>query len=320
VIGGTLDAASPRKELYGMRHAFKAWSGTALIAVTLPLAACAEAEDGGIPGGAGGAAGSAGAGATAGGGGGSGAGSGGVAGSAGTASGGTGGLVDAGPPVTVSGYIKELTLGTDPPKPVADMQVCVYGVPSVPCVSSNGIGYYQIPVPGGNEILLEFTKPTFFPVLRTITTGSADMELGSIPYPTVAQANLFATMVGTALDSAKGQVLAMALKTVILSDGSTAFGGQEGVSAVMSPKSGGGPFYTNDSSLPDTSATATSTTGVGLFANVDPGEVEIEMTHTTKACTRYVDGAWQGSTSTASRVPVIAGYIVGGAVLQCPPY
>jgi hypothetical protein len=306
-----------------MKHAYKAWSRAALIVAAVPLAACAEAEDGGgawTDGGAG----SAGAGATAGGGGaggGSGAGGGGAAGDAGSAGGGgMGGLVDGGPPISVSGYVVELALSQATDKPVPNMKVCVYGVPSVPCVTTNSIGYYQVQgVPGGNEILLEFTKDTFFPVLRTVTTGSTDIELGSIPYPTVALANLFGTLVNTKIDTSKGQVLAMALKTVILPDGGTGFTGQEDVSAAMTPKSGQGPFYTTASSVPDPAATATSTNGVGLFANVEPGDVEIEMSHPTKSCTRYVEGAWQGSTSTASRVPVIPGYIIGGAVLQCPP-
>jgi hypothetical protein len=315
-----------------MNQACKASSRVASIFACLPLLACATSGGGtGFPddSGSAGNAGDGGSGAQDGGGGLGGAsfgGSGGTSGGAGSAgdggaTGGTGGIIiDAGPPLSVSGNIVELSLSTAPPNPVPDMKVCVYGLPSVPCVYSDSAGDYTIVgVPGGNDLLLEYTKTGFYPVLRTITTGSTDLELGSIPYPTVAQAKLFATLVGTQLDETRGQVLAMALKTVVLADGGTTFAGQEGVSAAMTPKSGAGPFYTAANSVPDPTAAATSSNGVGLFANVNPGEVEIEMKHGTKSCQRYADGAWQGSTATASRVPVIAGYLIGGAVLECPP-
>ena len=293
------------------------------------LAACASSEDdGGGSGGSAGTAGSAGAaGADAGTGGtgatggsaGAGGGTGGTAGGAAGSGGSAGALVDAGPPVKVLGYTVGLQ---DPNPPVADFKVCVYGQPQVPCVMTNAIGYYELDgVPGNSELLIEFTKTSYLPVLRTITTATTTLDMGTIQYPTTAEATAFASLAGVTLDPAKGQVLATALKTVILSDGGTGFTGQDGVSVSMSPATGAGPFYASAGALPlpDPNLTATSTNGLALFANVDVGEVEVEMTHATLACTRYVEATWAGSTGTASRVPIVAGYLVGGAALQCPP-
>jgi hypothetical protein len=308
-------------------HAFRAWAIAALVGAIAAASACASSEDtsgsgavGGTSGSAGGD-GSAGSGATggSGGAGGSGAagGSAGAAGSAGSAGSAGAGGGDAGPPVSVSGATLALTNSA----PIVGFQVCVYQNPSVPCVMTNALGDYTISgVPGNSELLLEFTKTGYFPVLRTITTDTTDMDIGAITHPSTAEANAFAGLVGTSIDPTKGQVLALALETVLLSDGGSGFYGQDGVVASMTPMSGTGPFYTTgDPPIPSTTATATDGSGIGLFANVTPGEVEVEMTHPTKACTRYVQAAWQGTTPTASRVPVVAGYLVGGGALQCPP-
>ena len=69
--------------------------------------------------------------------------------------------------------------------------------------------------------------------------------------------------------------------------------------------------------LPSTSLTTTSTAGIGLFANVSPGDVEVTLTHLSKSCQR-MGTSWSGTTPTASKVKVVAGYLTAGAGLECP--
>jgi hypothetical protein len=263
--------------------------------------------------GAGGDAGAAGSGG-AGTGGSSGAGTGGAG--QGGAAGGDAGNVDAGPPVTVTGTCLEFTLSDGGSVPaISGMEVCVHEHSEIPCALTDSSGLFVLAgVPASSELLLSFEKAGYLPVLRTITSGTAPMDIGAIQYPTTVIADLFAQVVGITIEPEKGHVLSLAFQGA-----PTTFVGQDGVSSAMTPASGSGPFYADETGFPDQTLTATSSRGFALFGNVDPGEVEIEMTHPTRACTRYVQATWAGSTPTASRVPVVAGYLVGGSNLQCAP-
>lgn len=297
--------------------------GWTVVCALAGAVACAASEDGGGAGGAAGTAGSAGNDAGGAGGQGGSAGTAGSAGSAGSSGNDAGGAAgagggdagfDAGPTVTVSGQTVALS---DLTTPIADFKVCVYQQPAITCVKSDAQGYFFLTgVPASTEVLLEFTKePTQFPVLRTVTTTNANTDIGSIGYPTKTEANLFAFAAGTTIDPTKGQVLISAFQP-----GSSAqFTGQDGVTATMTPMSGSGPFYVKDSQppAPDKTLTATSTLGFGLFANTNPGTVEIDMVHPTKTCTQLPLASWKASKPSGSKVPVVAGYLTGGAAVLC---
>lgn len=306
-----------------------AWLWAAgMVSLSAIAAACAASE--GNSGGGGGFAGteagpSGGAGGTGGskgGAGGTGGSSGGTGGAAGSdASAGTGGTEagtggsdagDGGPTTSVSGDIVSLT---DPNTPVIGVQVCVYQAPSIPCVQTDSTGHYTLSsVPTDKEILVEYTKATYFPVLVTVKTSTLPLDLGQFRAPTSNEAAAFGALVGVSIDPSKGQVLFTAF-TPATGGGYT---GQDSVVAKISPQSGTGPYYLNAAgTLPDKTLTATTASGVGLFANVDSGDYDVTLTHFSKTCQRF-STSWVGSGSTASKVPVVKGYLTGGAAVECP--
>ncbi len=237
-------------------------------------------------------------------------GSGGTAGAAGSAgAAGADAGSDAGT-TAVSGTIVALV---DLTTPVAGLQVCVYGDSSIPCVQTDSSGAYTITgVPADQEILLEYTKATYFPSLVTVKTRTSPIDIGEFPAPTEQEANVFAAIVGITIDKTKAQVLATAVQP-----GSTGgFIGQDGVTVSLAPQSGTGPYFTNSSNLPDTSLTSTSTSGLGLFANVNPGDPEITFIRPGKSCTPH-DMAWPGTAANSVRIKTVAGYLVGGGAVQC---
>jgi hypothetical protein len=201
-----------------------------------------------------------------------------------------------------------------PTNPVSGVLVCVFEDNSIPCVSTDANGDFTLNgVPSGVEILVEFTKSDYFPTLVTLTTEAAPMSLGELLSPSKLAVGLLALAVGTTVDPSKGQLLFNAF-TPGTGGG---FTGEGGVVALMEPKSGVGPYYFDANQQPDKTLTATTTTGAGVYANVDPGYAEVTLTSFSKTCTRLTT-AWAGSTATASKVRIVAGYLTGGAAIQCP--
>src|SRR6185436_10757228 len=98
---------------------------------------------------------------------------GGAAGAAGAEAG-----AEAGPPITVTGQALEFTLSDAGSPPIVGMTVCVHEHPEVQCATTDSTGLFVLPgVPSGSELLLSFEKASYFPVLRTITTGAVDVDI-----------------------------------------------------------------------------------------------------------------------------------------------
>jgi len=305
------------------RALFLALPFTCLMALEVGACAASDEDAGAGGGGAVGGAGGSDAGSDASGG------SGGLTGGTGGSTGGTGGGSDAASDASggsdggdaasdapsdagatsISGSIVDLIATT----PVADMQVCLYQMPSVACVKTSANGSYTLTgVPANQEVLLEYTKASYLPTLVTVKTVAGPMSVGQFLAPTVTAANALATIVGVSMSPNKGHILVTAFQGPAGS-----FSGQDNVAASIVPKSGTGPYYLNASNVPDLALTATSTSGIGLFANVDPGDVEVTLTHFTKTCPR-LGTSWTGSKPNASKVKIVAGYLTGGAGLECP--
>jgi hypothetical protein len=215
-----------------------------------------------------------------------------------------------GPPASVSGQVVQLL---DWQTGVPDVLVCVHEDPSVECVTTDSGGLYTLKgVPGDAEVLIKYTKSGYFPALVTVQTVPGEMDVGKFPAPTNNEASAFASAVGVTIDFSKGNILTLALNS-----STAAMTGEAGVSVSLSPISGLGPFYANDSYFPDKNLKWTSSAGAGLFANVEPGDAEVEMKPFVKTCNRY-STSWPGSTPTSAKVRVVAGYVTGGAILVCP--
>lgn len=87
----------------------------------------------------------------------------------------------------------------------------------------------------------------------------------------------------------------------------------EGVSVVIEPAPGAGPFYVDDGHGVDPTLTETSARGFGFVIDVQPGAVRLLFSHPSRVCDRPLLG-WPGDESGAVRAPVRAGLETAVAV------
>ncbi len=186
---------------------------------------------------------------------------------------------DAGPTVTYSFEVNDLLSGD----PVVLARTCVFGVPDIPCTmvdETDATGTIEVPI--NSEIQLVTTALRYFPELTTYTTTEeprdVDIDLGK-------ESNVVPLLVaaGVTADPEKGQLAWLAQTGPGM--------GLEGVTATL-VGTGEGPFYTLDS-LPSMEQMETSEDGLGIFANVDPGRVEVVYNNPFGDCT-FSEG-WAGS-------------------------
>lgn len=172
-------------------------------------------------------------------------------------------------------------------------QVCVVDVPAIPCGTTDTEGATTIEVPVNLEVQLRATALRFVTTVTTYVSDDATHSVGIDMPPASAL-----PLLGGRTDPEKG-LLAFVVEN-------ESGDGVEGVSATIAPASGTGPRYTADS-LPDDSLTATSTDGLGLFVDVDPGRADVTLLGATCA----PDEAWPSATGTlATRVEANALTIV----------
>ena len=90
--------------------------------------------------------------------------------------------------------------------------------------------------------------------------------------------------------------------------------GLPGVTAMIAPQSGTGPFYLGANNMPDPTARATSRNGTGVFVNVDPGTFDVAVQPPqTHRCAPSANAVRQGN---AWRVPSVAGHL-SVVVFEC---
>lgn len=200
---------------------------------------------------------------------------------------------DAGPTVTYSFEVNDLLSGD----PVVLARTCVFGVPDIPCTmvdETDATGTIEVPI--NAEIQLVTTALRYFPELTTYTTTeeprSVDIDLGK-------DANIRPLLVaaGITVDDEKGQLAWLAQTGPGM--------GLAGVTATLMG-TGEGPFYTLDS-LPSMEQTETSSDGLGLFANVDPGRVEVVYDNPFGNCVQ--SEGWVGSGPNQIATHVEAGHL-----------
>jgi hypothetical protein len=199
---------------------------------------------------------------------------------------------DAGPPdapptVSITGQIIDyVTMNT-----VADMTVSVVEHPEVTPVLSDATGGYVVQgVPAGALVTLRFEKETYMPqVSRAIQLGASDYVMyegrGFDAVVTRAAVDLIGDIIGVPHDPARGALV------VRLEDG-TSLQGLAAAVADLQPVTGSPPVYFNSGSFPDPALTETSTAGIALFHDYDPGPQTVTFTHATHtACAAVGDDA-----------------------------
>ena len=206
--------------------------------------------------------------------------------------------------VKIDGVVSEFsTQGAGAGGKVAGAKVCVYQMPTVPCVLSGQNGEFLLQgVPKNTEVALIAEKSGNLKFIYTLKTAEADIkldvELQMIPTSLLSVLGAF---VGATPDSTKGFVVGYVAKQ----SGGTAL---KGAAITLDPKSGEGPFYTDDTNLPSKTATATGKSGLGVAMNINPGTIKVTVTHPTNTNCQ-VDVGWKDAAAGTARVPIEAGAV-----------
>jgi hypothetical protein len=208
---------------------------------------------------------------------------------------------------------------------VAGVKVCVDGHSEIPCVMSAADGTFTLAgLPGGANLLITLAKDGYLSVLKPIQMGRMDEQNG---FP------IFMTMLSDGLPDAgfvidqvnKGLANVFLLSTApppdAGPDSGLMFSIPPGGTLSISPASGNGPEYVDNSNQIDT--TATSLVGISaMFYNLDPGNYTVTGNAPNFDCEpiNFPFSADGYPTGTSHQVgfPVKAGYVdlVG---LLCSP-
>lgn len=202
--------------------------------------------------------------------------------------------------ITVSG----LVTGFAEQSPIAGAQVCFQGGDAMPCVTTDANGRYELTdVPPGIEGAIVVSADGYMPGATWGVTSDGFMAIDQ-GLLSAAAVEAFAAAVGTPFDDTKAHI------AVGVSDGMNPVAG---ATLSITPASGV-QAYVGDDGLPNPMLDATQTSGVGGWIDVEPGEVELAVTHPSATCAPSAS-AIPGSAANTTRLPLLAGHfnnVVGG--------
>jgi hypothetical protein len=202
--------------------------------------------------------------------------------------------------------------------PIAGAQVCVYSPLTSPkaCATTGADGTVSLSgVPAGTQEMISATKSGYVSLMQMGTLTAANATLRGT-MPTIGAATALGTVVSVEADLTN---LGHLVFITGAGNGPTPDGGMPndtaGVTASLSPASGKGPFYANTAGVPDTSLTATTTSGFGSFLNLPPGDYDLTFSPPSgKTCTEVY--AWSNGKPNGFKVRIVAGFITG-VILAC---
>lgn len=189
--------------------------------------------------------------------------------------------IDVGPTVDYEVEVQDLLSGSA----VRTGVVCVNEVPGL-CADIDDMGMATLPVPVDSEIQVRVEATRYMRWLYTLRTTMETRNLG-IDVGKTSNIAPLVSVAGVTLDREKGHVAFIAQ--------TESFDGVGGVAGVTDPVAGEGPIYLNADSIPDETLVATvEGAGLGVIANIDPGD--LELVYTTPAGTTCVPrDAWPGT-------------------------
>ena len=236
----------------------------------------------------------------------------------------TGSLDAAGRTVTVEGDYYRFYLDRDgrPDMPVGGAEACMLpGGPPI-CDTTDSTGRWSLhDVPALRDLELRLTADGFVPSYRLVHVPGRDLALFAFSYASNDLLGYLFLAAEETSDPARGMVTFEAMRGTVaglwLRD-------VEGASATLRSTAPSGESYAasyaNDMQIPLAGLTATTSAGLGYFANVRPGEYVLVVTHPTRSCEAHPILGWRptepGMNATA-RVPVHAGAVTFATVL-CP--
>ena len=178
-------------------------------------------------------------------------------------------------PTTVSGQVKEL--GSDG---LADVLFCVAESQAELCTQTDADGMYRLEGPQAEaDLSFTVTKDGFLGGSISITTTLSPLEIPVVSMAGEVVRDLQMGVLDVEAIEGTGQI-AFSISNGINGDGINI----PNVQTTLEPVSGSGPFYSNDSGLPDTDLTETSANGGGVYVNVEPGIYSLLHFNTPDNC------------------------------------
>jgi hypothetical protein len=208
-----------------------------------------------------------------------------------------------------------------PNPPVSGAQICVYGMTSVPCVTTDTAGSFTLPLTElatGIQIVLTVVKTGYRSSAEPIVVPSTSIDESSQPL-FLESASDPAPPIGVTVDwTTKGVVSFFALGPGAIK--ATPPLGDPGATVTLTPMSGVGPLFLTDSNTFDTSATALVDI-VGRSYNVAPASYTLTFGDAVNDC-EAIGGAFSGWGYPAAKhqvaFPVIAGFTTSVGVFCTP--
>jgi hypothetical protein len=203
--------------------------------------------------------------------------------------------------------------------PLSGVQVCIYQNSSFPCVSTQADGTFTMPgLPIRSDVVLSFTKSGYQSYLLPIETASTDMDGRSSPIVM----DLASTYVppGVTYDATKGSVVAFAVTEGGPDGGS--FVGVHNTTIALSPMSGSGPFFLDESGQLAPTTTTTFVGNTALYYNVAAGSYTLTYSNPTYDCEpiSFPFGQFGIPVTTPAhslKITVGAGYVTGIVGVLC---
>ena len=179
--------------------------------------------------------------------------------------------------ITLTGLVNELGGANG----LVDAQVCPSELEPGECVATQADGTYTIArVRGDSEMSLRVDKEGYLGGAIPVSTGSTAQ---SVPVISLGSSILVDLQMGILdVDAAEGTgQIAFSISNGINGDGINIADMRVG----LEPSTGAGPFYSNESGLPDPDLDETSANGGGVFVNIPPGLYTLNHLNLPLNCT-----------------------------------
>jgi hypothetical protein len=179
-------------------------------------------------------------------------------------------------------------------------EVCLFNQPQIGCELTDSLGRFRFAVPMDTSLAATVRAPGFGGTVIAFRTGRADLTGYTITLPTEGQEHGYYAAAGVEWPSTTRGFLYVFARDLM---------GQQlaGLTMGLSPTSGKGPFYDNETGAPDGTLQATSAAGTGHFGGVGPGETEVTFGPSNLVCSATV-GGWPSKDPSTVRVPIVAGF------------
>ena len=182
----------------------------------------------------------------------------------------------AGPEISLTGLVNELG-GSDG---LTDAQVCGTQSDLADCTTTQNDGTYTLlNIASESNISLTVSKEGYLGGVIPVSTRSDTQAVPVVSLGSSLLVELQRGILNVEAVADSGQ-LAFSISNGINGDGVNVANMQ----VSLEPSTGGGPFYSNESGLPDPVLEQTSVNGGGVFVNLAPGQYTLQHTNLPENC------------------------------------